>query len=174
MPSSLPPSVTNTADGRPLYLPDNQGNPAGSIVYFNIVVAPSGGAPGGVVPFNVTYPVYNAAIPLSVTNGVGQGIPIPPGVYLFRLSVPAVGEAPSGLTKACFIGTWDGTQLDVGSAASPDNFNTSSCFVGTSTNGTTGVANVLVWGFTGLVGSATTANIEVVLLTQLPAIGALI
>ncbi len=168
MPASLPPSVTNTADGRPLYVPDNVGYPDGTVAYFNTVTAPSGGNPGGVVPWNVIYPVFNPAVPLSTTNGVGQGIPIPPGVYLFRLSVPAVGEAPSGLTKACFTGTWDGTNLTAGGAASPDNFNTSSCFIGTSTNGTTGVPNILIWGFTGLVGSATTATIEVVLLQQLP------
>ena len=166
MPASLPCSLSQTADGRDLYVFDNPGYPNGTVAYFNTVLAPSGGAPGGVVPFNAIYPVYNPAVP--ATNGIGQGIPIPPGVYLFRLSVPAVGEAPSGLTKACFTGTWDGTNLTAGGAASPDNFNTSSCFIGTSTNGTTGVPNILVWGFTGLVGSATTATIEVVLLQQLP------
>lgn len=166
MPASLPCSLTQTADGRDLYVYDNQGAPNGTVVYFNTVLAPSGGAPGGNVPFNAIYPVYNPAVPSVI--GIGQGVPIPPGVYLFRLSVPAVGEAPSGLTKACFTGTWDGTQLTAGAAASPDNFNTSSCYIGTLTNGTTGVANILSWGFTGLIGANVTATIEVVLLQQLP------
>jgi len=167
MPASLPCSLTQTADGRDLYVEQNQGYPVGTVAYFNTVLAPSGGNPGGVVPWDVIYPVYSGVTP-SVTNGIGQGIPIPPGVYLFRLSVPAVGEAPSGLSKACFTGTWDGVNLTAGGAASPDNFNTSSCYIGTTFNGTTGVPNILVWGFTGLVGSATTATIEVVLLQKLP------
>jgi hypothetical protein len=168
MPVSLPCSLTKTADGRDLYVSDNQGYPNGTIAYFNVVSAPSGGAPGGVVPFDAIYPPFTAPPPFPV--GIGQGIPIPPGVYLCRLSVPAVGEAPSGLTKACFVITWDGTQLTAGGAASPDNFNAASCYIGTLTNGTTGVANILVWGYTGLIGANASAEIEITLLQQLPVI----
>jgi len=168
MPVSLPCSLTKTADGRDLYVYDNQGYPNGTIAYYNVVVAPSGGNPGGNVPFDAIYPAFTSPPPFPV--GIGQGIPIPPGVYLARLSVPAVGEAPSGLTKACFTLTWDGTQLTAGAAASPDNFNTSSCYIGTLTNGATGVANILQWGFTGLIGANVTATIEIVLLQQLPVI----
>jgi hypothetical protein len=165
MPAALPCSLTQTADGRDLYIYDNQGAPAGSVVYFNSLPG-TGGVIGGNVPFNIVYPVYNPAVPSVI--GVGLGVPIPPGVYLFRLSVPSEGAAPNGLTKACFVGTWDGTNLTAGGASSPDNFNTSSAFIGTSTNGTTGVPNILTWGFTGLVGSVNVATLEVVLLQQLP------
>lgn len=166
MPVSLPSQVTQTSDGRPLYVPDNQGYPNGTVAYFNTVVAPSGGAPGGLVPFDAVYPVYTGG-PLPLT-GIGQGVPIPPGVYLARLSVPAVGESPNGLTKGAFTFTWDGTQLTAGACSSPNNFNTASCYIGTGTNGTSGLANILNWGWTGLVNTPATATIEVVLLQQLP------
>jgi len=166
MPSALPSQVTQTADGRDLYVADNAGAPNGTVVYYNVVVAPSGGAPGGVVPLNVIYPVYaGGAVPV---GGIGQGVPIPPGVYIARLSVPAVGESPSGLTKACFTFTWDGTQLDAGAVFSNNNFNNPSCYIATGTNGTSGIANILLWGWTNLVGANVTAQIEVVLLQQLP------
>jgi hypothetical protein len=166
MPASLPSQVTQTADGRDLYVYDNVGYPNGTVAYFNTVVAPSGGAPGGTVPFNLTYPVYDPAVPSAI--GIGQGIPIPPGVYLARLSVPAVGESGTGQTKGCFTFTWDGTQLTAGATYSPVNFNQSSCYIATQTNGVTGLANILVWGWVNLVGANVTATIEVVLLQQLP------
>ena len=166
MPASLPSQVTQTASGADLYVYDNVGYPNGTVAYFNTVTAPSGGAPGGVVPFNAIYPLYTGgAVP---TNGVGQGIPIPPGVYLARLSVPAVGESGTGLTKACFTLTWDGTQLTAGGVFSNNNFNNPSCYIATGTNGTTGLADILLWGWTNLVGASATATIEVVLLQQLP------
>jgi hypothetical protein len=166
MPSQLPCSLTQTAGGADLYVADNQGAPNGTVVYFNTVVAPTGGAPGGVVPFNLIYPVYNPAVPAE--NGIGQGVPIPPGVYLARLSVPAVGDSPSGFTKGCFVFTWDGTQLTAGAVSEPSSdFNQANCYIGTFTNGTTGIANVFVWGWRGLVAPAT-ATVEVVLLQQLP------
>jgi len=145
---------------------DNVGAPNGTVVYYNVVTSVSGGAPGGVVPFNTIYPLYaGGALPLT---GIGQGVPIPPGVYLARLSVPAVGESPSGFTKGCFVFTWDGTQLTAGAISDPSSdFTQPSCYIGTFTNGTTGVANILVWGWRGLTAVAT-AQIEVVLLQQLP------
>ena len=163
MPSQLPCSLTQTAGGTDLYVPDNAGAPNGSVVYFNTVFAPTGGAPGGVVPFNTIYPVYTGgAVP---ANGVGLGVPIPPGVYLARMSVPAVGEAQ--FTKACFTFTWDGTQLTAGAVFSPNNFTLPSCFIATNTNGVSGVANILAWGWQNLPANST-ATIEVVLLQQLP------
>jgi hypothetical protein len=131
-----------------------------------VVVAPSGGAPGGTVPFNLVYPVYDPAVPSDI--GVGLGFPIPAGVYLARLSVPAVGESGTGQTKGCFTFTWDGTQLTAGATYSPFNFNASSCYIATQTNGTTGLANILVWGWTNLVGANVTATIEIVMLQHLP------
>jgi hypothetical protein len=165
MPASLPSQVTQTASGADLYVYDNVGYPNGTVAYYNTVTAPSGGAPGGVVPFNAIYPVYGGgAVPV---NGIGQGVPIPPGVYIARLSVPAVGESPSGLTKACFTFTWDGTQLTAGAVFSPNNFTLPSCFIATNTNGVSGVANILAWGWQNLPANST-ATIEVVLLQQLP------
>jgi hypothetical protein len=171
MPVSLPSQVTQTAGGQDLYVYDNAGAPNGTIVYFNVVLAPSGGAPGGSVPFNAVYPLYTGGtVP---PTGIGQGVPIPPGVYLARLSVPAVGESTTGLTKGCFVFTWDGTQLDAGATFSSNNFNNPSCYIATATNGATGVANILVWGWNNLTAVAT-AQIEVVLLQQLPFITPLI
>jgi hypothetical protein len=164
MPVALPCSLTQTADGRDLYAQESIVVPTGAPVYFNTVTAPSGGAPGGTVPFNAIYPVYGGGV--VPTNGVGLGFPIPAGVYLARLSVPAVGEAQ--FTKACFTFTWDGTQLTAGAVFSPNNFTLPSCFISTNTNGTTGLANILVWGWQNLVGVNATATIEIVMLQHLP------
>ena len=166
MPVSLPSSVTQTADGRDLYVPDNAGYPVGTVAYFNTVISP-GGTPGGNVDMTAIFPIYTGG-PVPVT-GVGQGVPIPPGVYLARLSVPAVGDSPTGFTKGCFTLVWDGTQLDAGAVYSNNNFTTAGCFVSTGTNVTTGQASILTWGWIGLV-SPSAAQIELVLLQQLPSI----
>jgi len=170
MPASLPSQVTQTADGKDLYLPDNQGYAVGTVAYFNTVISP-GGNPGGNVDMTAIFPVYTGG-PVPVL-GVGQGIPIPPGVYLARLSVPAVGDSPTGFTKGCFTLVWDGEQLDAGAVYSNNNFTTAGCFIGTGTNVGTGQASILTWGWIGLA-SPSEAQLELVLLQKFPAITPLV
>jgi hypothetical protein len=170
MPVTLPCSLTKTAGGADLYVDQNPALPVGQSVYFNAVVAPGGGAPGGVVPFGAVYPVYVPGVLPSVTNGVGLGYKIPPGVYLARLAVPAVGEAANGFTKGCFTFTWDGVSITAGASSNPSNDSgAAQCYITTATNGTTGIADILVWGWRNLVGANTLAQVEVILLQRVDA-----
>jgi len=174
MPVALPCSLTKTAGGADLYVDQNAAVPVGQSVYFNTVVAPSGGAPGGVVPFQTIYPIYNPAVLPNVTNGVGLGCKIPPGVYLARLSVPNVGEAANGFTKGCFTFTWDGANLTAGASSDPSNDSgATQCYIATNTNGTTGFADNFVWGWRNLVGANVLATVEIILLQRVDAFIAL-
>jgi len=169
MPSQLPCSLTKTAGGADLYADQNPAIPIGSTVYYNQVQS-STQAPLGIVPFSAVYPVYVPGVAPSVTNGVGLGVKIPAGVYLARLSVPNVGESPSGFTKACFTFTWDGANLTSGASANPSNDSGApQAFISSQINVTTGLIDTFVWGFRNLVGAVTTAQCDIILLQKVDA-----
>jgi hypothetical protein len=172
MPVSLPSQVTKTAGGADLYLNDNPALPLGSSVLFMTVTggAPTPGNPGANIDFSTAYPPYTGGIPVS---GVvyGTGFKYQTGVYLARLSVPNVGEAPNGFTKGCFSFTWDGQNLTAGGSSNPSNDSgQTQCFIATTTNGTTGFASVLTWGWKNLVGPAPIGTIDIIMVEQIPII----
>ena len=171
MPVSLPCSLTQTADGsKELYLNDNPAQPLGSSLLFMQVVggAPTPGNPGANIDFSTGYPAYVPGAPVVAGTVYGTGFKQPPGVYLARLSVPNVGEASNGFTKACFTFTWDGANLTAGATSNPSNdVGQPLCSIGTTVNGTTGFASVLTWGWRNLVGASPTASIDIVLIERI-------
>jgi hypothetical protein len=173
MPVQLPCTLTQTAGGVDLYLNDNPGLPAGSSVLYEEVVgaAPTPSAPGANIDFSTGYAPYVLGTPIVPGTVYGTGFKLPAGVYLARLDASNVGEAANGFTKGCFTFTWDGLDLTAGATSNPSNDSgAAQCYIATTTNGTTGRANILTWGWRNLVGAAPTGVINVVLLAQYPII----
>lgn len=173
MPTVLPSAVTKTAGGADLYLNDNPALPLGSSVLYQTITggAPTPGNPGAIIDFSTGYAPWVPGSPIVPGTVYGTGFKYQTGVYLARLSVPNVGEAANGFTKGCFSFTWDGQNLTAGASSNPSNDSgAAQCFICTLTNGTTGLASNLVWGWKNLVGAAPIGTIDIIMVEQIPII----
>lgn len=160
MPVALPCSLTQTADGRDLYVPQpNVSEPTGEVVYYNLTSSAST-QQGALVDFSLTSPAPGTPLP---NTPIGTGRKFPVGTYLVKLST-RLAMAPNGFTRSTFVIAWDGLQLFGGGDNHLRNDFTVEYAINVNPGGS-GAFNILSWNAYGLT-NPSQLQCEIVLLSQ--------
>jgi hypothetical protein len=137
--SALPATVTQTANGRNLYVLDgNVDQDSNALVFAGTASVTT----GGTIVADFADLLYN-------------GEKIVPGSYIVYMNIPAVGYSVTNFTSACFPLYWDGATLFCGGVAFIANGSTGDTTFGVRpiTNVTSGLASVMSVSVTNLAGA---------------------